>query len=186
MPSPFVDKLRQELSLAQLDKLAPIKLAVFDVDGVLTDGKLNFLADGSEVKNFNTLDGLGIKLLAQGDIKTAIITGRCSPQVERRAAALGIDYLYQGREDKLTALQELWQDTGFSAQQTAYIGDDLPDLAAIRAVNFGATVNGGHQFVAAHADWCTQRTAGNGAGREFCETILAGQGKLEALYREYL
>lgn len=175
-----------QLNEQQTQKLAQIKLAVFDVDGVLTDGKLNFLADGSEVKNFNTLDGLGIKLLAQSGIKTAIITGRNSPQVERRASALGIDYLYQGREDKITALRELWQDTGFNADQTAYIGDDLPDLAAIRAAAFGATVNGGHPFVAEHADWCTTRTAGNGAGREFCETILAGQGKLEALYQEYL
>lgn len=186
MPAQQQQKLRAELNETQLNKLTPVKLAVFDVDGVLTDGKLNFLADGSEVKNFNTLDGLGIKLLAQGGIKTAIITGRRSPQVEQRAAALGIDYLYQGREDKLIALQELWRNTGFEAQQTAYIGDDLPDLAAIRAVIFGATVNGAHQLVAAHADWCTQRTAGNGAGREFCETILAGQGKLEALYLEYL
>ncbi|WP_232846414.1 HAD family hydrolase [Amphritea pacifica] len=186
MPAIFTDKLTQGLSEALIEQLKQIRLAVFDVDGVLTDGKLNFLADGTEVKNFNTLDGLGIKLLSQAGIKSAIITGRRSPQVERRAEALGIDYLYQGREDKLTALQELWQDTGFSAAQTAYIGDDLPDLAAIRAVAFGATVNGGHQFVAAHADWCTSRTAGKGAGREFCETILAGQGKLEALYREYL
>ena len=176
----------EQLNELQTQKLAQIKLAVFDVDGVLTDGKLNFLADGSEVKNFNTLDGLGIKLLAQSGIKTAIITGRSSPQVERRATALGIDYLYQGREDKITALRELWQDTGFNADQTAYIGDDLPDLAAIRAAAFGATVNGGHPFVAEHADWSTTRTAGNGAGREFCETILAGQGKLEALYQEYL
>ena len=186
MTAVFTKTLTQGLSEALLNKLKQVKLAVFDVDGVLTDGKLNFLADGSEVKNFNTLDGLGIKLLAQAGIQTAIITGRRSPQVELRAEALGIDYLYQGREDKLTALKELWQDTGLKADQTAYIGDDLPDLAAIRAVAFGATVNGGHQFVATHADWCTSRTAGNGAGREFCETILAGQGKLEALYSEYL
>lgn len=186
MPASIVEKLTHDLNDALIGQLKTVKLAVFDVDGVLTDGKLNFLADGSEVKNFNTLDGLGIKLLAQGGIKTAIITGRRSPQVERRAKALGIDYLYQGREDKLTALQELWHNTGFNAQQTAYIGDDLPDLAAIRAVSFGATVHGGHPLVAAHADWCTQRTAGNGAGREFCETILAGQGKLETLFSEYL
>jgi 3-deoxy-D-manno-octulosonate 8-phosphate phosphatase (KDO 8-P phosphatase) len=178
--------MHSTLSEQLINKLQQVKLAVFDVDGVLTDGKLNFLADGSEVKNFNTLDGLGIKLLALSGIKTAIITGRSSPQVERRAKALGIDYLYQGREDKLTALKELWQDTQFNADQTAYIGDDLPDLAAIRAVAFGATVNGGHHFVAQHADWCTGRKAGNGAGREFCETILAAQGKLETLYEEYL
>ena len=186
MPALYTATLLQGLKETQISQIKQVQLAVFDVDGVLTDGKLNFLADGSEIKNFNTLDGLGIKLLAQAGIKTAIITGRCSPQVERRAEALGIDYLYQGREDKLTALKELWLDTGFNAEQTAYIGDDLPDLAAIRAVAFGATVNGGHQLVASHADWCTDRTAGNGAGREFCETLLAGQGKLESLLNEYL
>ena len=175
-----------EINAQQIEQLQQVKLAVFDVDGVLTDGKLNFLIDGSEVKNFNTLDGLGIKLLEKAGICTAIITGRSSPQVERRAQALGIDYLYQGREDKLTALQELWSETGFTAKQTAYIGDDLPDLAAIRAAIFGATVNGGHPYVAQHADWCTARTAGNGAGREFCETILAAQNKLDAIYSEFL
>ena len=79
MPAHFARKLRNELNESLIAKLQNVKLAVFDVDGVLTDGKLNFLADGSEVKNFNTLDGLGIKLLAQGGIKTAIITGRRSP-----------------------------------------------------------------------------------------------------------
>ena len=132
----------------QIQALQAVTLAVFDVDGVLTDGHLNFLPDGQEVKSFNTLDGLGIKMLHQAGIKTAIITGRRSPQVEKRAQSLGIHYLYQGREDKLVALQELWQATGYSAAQTAYIGDDLPDLAAIRTVAFGATVNGGHRLSA--------------------------------------
>ncbi len=170
----------------QIQALQAVTLAVFDVDGVLTDGHLNFLPDGQEVKSFNTLDGLGIKMLHQAGIKTAIITGRRSPQVEKRAQSLGIHYLYQGREDKLVALQELWQATGYSAAQTAYIGDDLPDLAAIRTVAFGATVNGGHPFVRQHADWCTTRIAGQGAGREFCETLLGAQNKLERLYSEYL
>ncbi|WP_261844117.1 KdsC family phosphatase [Aliamphritea ceti] len=169
-----------------IQNMQNVRLAVFDVDGVLTDGKLNFLPDGSEIKNFNTLDGLGIKMLQQAGIKTAIITGRSSPQVEKRANSLGIHYLYQGREDKLTALKELWSDTGFTPDNTAYIGDDLPDLAAIRAVVFGATVNGGHDFVRQHADWCTTRLAGQGAGREFCETILAAQQKLDAIWAEYL
>ncbi|MEH6576369.1 MAG: HAD hydrolase family protein [Amphritea sp.] len=178
--------MTNDLSEQQKLQLQNVKLAVFDVDGVLTDGHLNFLPDGQEVKSFNTLDGLGIKLLSQAGIETAIITGRRSPQVEKRAQSLGINYLHQGREDKLIALQELWQKTGHCAEQTAYIGDDLPDLAAIRAVAFGATVNGGHPFVLKHADWCTTRIAGQGAGREFCETILAAQNRLEQLYSEYL
>ncbi|WP_027859327.1 KdsC family phosphatase [Marinobacterium jannaschii] len=167
-------------------KALPVRLAVFDVDGILTSGQLLFLPDGQEVKQFNTLDGLGIKLLQQAGIETAIITGRRSPQVELRAKSLGITYLEQGREDKLTALQELWQRSGHSAESTAYIGDDWPDLSAIRAVSFGATVPNGHPLVIEHADWCSSRTGGSGAGREFCELILEAQGKLRAIQESYL
>lgn len=177
----------------QLESLTPqlraalksIRLAVFDVDGILTDGRLNFLADGREVKSFHTLDGLGIKLLQRCGIETAIITGRRSPQVEQRAEALGITYLRQGREDKLTALRELWEQSGHSAEQTAYIGDDLPDLSAIIQSAFGATVPNGHPLVRREADWCSQAAGGQGAAREFCELILAAQDKLDGLYAEY-
>lgn len=167
-------------------RLRNVTLAVFDVDGVLTTGQLHFLADGTEVKDFNILDGLGIKLLARAGIETAIITGRRSPQVEMRAKALGVTHLRQSREDKLVALRELWAETGHSAETTAYIGDDWPDLAAIRAVAFGATVPNGHPLVQAHADWCTSRTGGNGAGREFCEQILSARGQLDDLIAEFL
>ncbi|MBY4676764.1 KdsC family phosphatase [Marinobacterium arenosum] len=174
-----------ELDEVQRAKLANIKLAVFDVDGILTNGQLLFLPDGQEVKQFNTLDGLGIKLLQQAGIETAIITGRRSPQVELRAKALGITYLQQGREDKLTALQELWQRSGHDAEVTAYIGDDLPDLAAIRAAAFGACVPNGHPLVQQKADWVSSRRGGEGAGREFCELILDAQGKLAPLLESY-
>ncbi|GAA0689563.1 HAD hydrolase family protein [Marinobacterium maritimum] len=167
------------------EALAGIRLAVFDVDGILTDGRLNFLADGREVKSFHTLDGLGIKLLQRCGIETAIITGRRSPQVEQRAEALGITYLRQGREDKLVALDELWSQSGHCAADTAYIGDDLPDLAAIRASAFGACVPNGHPLVRKEADWVTSAAGGKGAAREFCELILAAQGKLDAIYAEY-
>lgn len=159
---------------------------MFDVDGILTSGQLLFLPNGQEVKQFNTLDGLGIKLLHEAGIETAIITGRSSNQVALRAKSLGITYLYQGREDKLTALQELWEQTSHHAETTAYIGDDLPDLAAIRHCAFGACVPNGHPLVKEHADWCTERRGGEGAGREFCEAILAAQNKLEALHSQYL
>lgn len=176
----------EQLTDEQRARLAKIELVVFDVDGILTNGQLNFLADGREIKSFNILDGLGIKLLRQGGLKSAIITGRRSSQVELRAEALGITYLRQGREDKLIALQELWDQTGYGPENTAYIGDDLPDLAAIRTVAFGATVPNGHWFVRQHADWCSQAAGGSGAGRELCELILAAQGKLQALLEEFL
>lgn len=170
----------------QIEKLRPIKLVVFDVDGILTDGKLNFLADGSEIKSFNILDGLGIKLLMSSGVETAIITGRSSPQVELRARSLGFNHLQQGREDKLTALRELWSRTGHSEANTAYIGDDLPDLSAIRTVRFGATVPNAHWLVREHADWCSERSGGNGAAREFCELIMAAQGTLDSVLEPYL
>lgn len=178
--------MQDQLTDNQRKNLQKIELVVFDVDGILTNGQLNFLADGREIKSFNILDGLGIKLLRKGGLKSAIITGRRSAQVELRAEALGITYLRQGREDKLIALQELWEQTGFGPENTAYIGDDLPDLAAIRAVAFGATVPNGHWYVRQHADWCSQAPGGTGAGRELCELILSAQGKLDTLLEEYL
>ncbi len=167
-------------------KVQQIKLAVFDVDGIMTDGSLYLLADGSEVKTFNTLDGLGLKLLQKNQIKTAIITGRSSPQVAQRATSLGVDYLLQARDDKLQALLEICQQHHFKLEECAYIGDDLPDLAAIRAVAFGATVPNAHPLVIEHADWCTARNGGQGAAREFCEAILDAQSVLEKTYSEYL
>ena len=104
-----------------------IKLAIFDVDGVLTDGRLYFLTDGSEFKTFNTLDGQGIKMLINSGVRTAIISGRSTPVVEKRANNLGIQHLYQGREDKLVVLDELLGELGLNYAQVAYLGDDLPD-----------------------------------------------------------
>ncbi len=167
-------------------KLAPIKLLVMDVDGILTNGTLSFLADGTEVKTFSILDGLGLKLLMQAGVETAIITGRSSPQVELRAKSLGINYTQQGREDKLTALTELWNRTGYDASNTAYIGDDLPDLSAIRACQFGASVPNGYWLVREHADWVSQTPGGQGAVRELCDLILSAQNKLDAALERYL
>lgn len=167
-------------------KAQQVKLAVFDIDGIMTDGSLYLLSDGLEIKQFNTLDGLGIKLLQRNAIATAVITGRSSPQVAQRAAALGIDFVLQGRDDKLEALLEICQANSYQLSQCAYIGDDLPDLAAIRAVAFGATVPNAHSLLFDHCDWCTSRRGGDGAGREFCEALLDAQGLLEDTYKDYL
>jgi len=163
-----------------------VRLAVFDVDGVLTDGKLYFLPDGSEFKTFNTLDGHGIKMLMASGVRTAIITGRSSPVVERRAKNLGITHLFQGREDKLIALDELLAELGLGYEEVAYLGDDLPDLPAIRKVGLGMAVASADPFVRQHADGVTQARGGEGAAREFCELILRAQGNLEAAQSAYL
>lgn len=169
-----------------LQRARAVKLAIFDVDGVLTDGKLYFLVDGSEFKTFNTLDGQGIKMLINSGVRTAIISGRKTPVVERRAQNLGIQHLYQGREDKLDVLDELLAELGLSYEQVAYLGDDLPDLPVIRRVGLGMAVASGNEFVRAHAHGVTQARGGEGAAREFCELIMRGQGTLEAAQSAYL
>lgn len=169
-----------------MQRARAIKLAVFDVDGVLTDGRLFFLEDGSEFKTFNTLDGQGIKMLINSGVATAIISGRKSPVVERRANNLGIAHLFQGREDKLVVLDGLLAELGLSYEQVAYLGDDLPDLPVIRRVGLGMAVATAATFVREHAHGVTQARGGEGAAREFCELILRAQGNLDAAHAAYL
>ncbi|WP_248806636.1 KdsC family phosphatase [Pseudomonas sp. MWU13-2100] len=163
-----------------------IKLAVFDVDGVLTDGRLYFLEDGSEFKSFSTLDGQGIKMLMAAGVQTAIISGRKTALVERRAQNLGIPHVYQGREDKLVVLDALLAQLNLSYAQVAYLGDDLPDLPVIRRVGLGMAVANAAGFVREHAHGITRARGGDGAAREFCELILQAQGSLEAAHAAYL
>lgn len=177
------------LNLANIDlvqRARGVRLLVLDVDGVLTDGKLYFLADGSEAKAFSTLDGQGIKMLMHSGIQVAIITGRTSTIVERRAANLGIEHVVQGREDKRVALDELLSTLQLSYQQVAYLGDDLPDLAPIRCVALGVAVANANSFVRQHAQAVTSLYGGEGAAREFCEFIMAAQGSLSAAQNAYL
>ncbi|NLY12909.1 MAG: HAD family hydrolase [Gammaproteobacteria bacterium] len=177
------------LNLANIDlvqRARNVRLLVLDVDGVLTDGKLYFLADGSEAKAFSTLDGQGIKMLMNSGVQAAIITGRSSSVVERRAANLGIEHVIQGREDKRIALDELLGQLQLSYQQVAYLGDDLPDLAPIRCVALGVAVANANAFVRQHAQAVTALGGGEGAARELCEFIMAAQGTLDAAQSAYL
>jgi len=169
-----------------LDLARPIRLLALDVDGVLTDGRLYYGADGEQLKVFNSLDGHGLKMLQASGVEVAVITGRDSPAMVRRIRDLGIAHLYAGREDKLTALQELWQATGYSAAQTAYMGDDWPDLPAIRACTLGATVPNACNAVLQQADWCSEHEGGLGAVRELCELIMLAQNTLEEMLAPYL
>lgn len=169
-----------------LQRARAVKLAIFDVDGVLTDGKLYFLADGSEFKTFNTLDGHGIKMLIASGVSTAIISGRTTPVVERRAMNLGIQHLYQGREDKLDVLNELLGRLGLDYSEVAYLGDDLPDLPVIRRVGLGMAVASADRFVRENAHGVTRACGGEGAAREFCELIMRAQGSLDRAQAHYL
>lgn len=163
-----------------------IKLLALDVDGVMTDGKLYFSAQGDELKAFNILDGHGIKMLMKYGIEVAIITGRTSPLTARRARDLGIESILQGREDKREALLELISDMDISLEQIAYVGDDLPDLGAIVSAGLGITVPNAANFVKQNADYCTETAGGCGAVREVADMILDAQGHLEEIHQSYL
>lgn len=162
-----------------------IRLLALDVDGVLSDGRVIYASDGSELKAFNIKDGLGIKLLQRAGITVAIITGRRSEVVGRRAAELGITHLLEGRDDKLTALRELCEGLGISLEECAYMGDDLPDLGAIRAAGLGLTVADAVAEVRAAADWSSAATGGAGAVREACEWLLRERGEWQAISAEF-
>jgi len=163
-----------------------IRLLILDVDGVLTDGSL-FLGDaGEQYKAFHSRDGHGIRMAQQGGLEVAILTGRDSQVVVHRMRDLGIRHLLQGRRDKGEALDELLARTGFAPGQSAFVGDDVVDLPAMRRVALGIAVADAHPLVLQHADWHTQATGGHGAVREVCETLLAAQGRLEGILRAYL
>lgn len=162
-----------------------IKWLLLDVDGVLTDGKLYFGNQGEELKAFNIQDGLGIKLLQRNGIAVGIVTGRTSQLVANRARDLGIQIVVQGREDKLAAIQELISESGLRLSEVAYMGDDLPDLSAIRAVGLSLTVANAVVAVKKEVHWISQHRGGEGAVREACEWILEAQGKWQNVLQHY-
>ncbi len=169
-----------------LSKARRIRLIALDVDGIMSDGKIYLSATGDELKAFNILDGLGLKQLMAAGITVAVITGRQSPLTEKRMGALGIPHLMQGREDKKVALQELVRDLNIPSDAIAYMGDDLPDLPAIRYAGLGLTVPNAYWLIHEHADYCTLATGGNGAVREACDLLLSAQGKLDSTLASYL
>lgn len=169
-----------------LNKAAGIRLAVFDVDGVLTDGRLVFSESQGEYKIFDVQDGLGLQLLQQSGVITAIISGRDSPIVTRRAAELGIRYVYQNQSNKLPTLQTLIQHLQLLPEQVAYVGDDLPDIPLLQYVGLPIAVANARPIVAQHAIWQTQASGGRGAAREICEFIMAAQETLETAFSRYL
>ena len=169
-----------------VERARGIRLLLLDVDGVMTDGRLYFGNDGSELKAFNILDGHGIKMLQKTGVKVGIITGRRSELVARRAANLGIELLIQGREDKLAALYELIDDMAISLEEIAFMGDDYPDLAVIRRVGLGMTVANAHPTVAEHAAWQSEKRGGEGAVREACDLLMRAQDTFDTALAEYL
>lgn len=163
-----------------IDRIKKIRLLLLDVDGVLTDGRLYYAADGTEIKVFNTLDGHGIKMLQNTGVKVGIITGRSSPAIEKRAATLGISILAQGREDKFTAMKEILADYDFTLEQIAFMGDDYPDLLVMCKAGLALSVPNGHPDVKERAHWTSSAKGGEGAVREACDLIMKTQGQHQA------
>jgi 3-deoxy-D-manno-octulosonate 8-phosphate phosphatase (KDO 8-P phosphatase) len=157
-----------------------IRLAIFDVDGVMTDGTLFIGPQGELFKAFNILDGHGVKMLQSAGIATAIISGRSSEAVARRAAELSIAHVVQGSADKSLAFDALVARLGVTLQQCAFVGDDLPDLAVMRRCGLAVAVANAADTVKSSAHYVTRASGGKGAVREFCELVLRAQGQLAA------
>ncbi len=168
------------------EKIKPLRVVAFDVDGILTDGGLYLSDSGEEFKRFNSLDGHGLKMLKATGVELAIITGRTSKCVEMRAKNLGITRLYQGVEDKLAAMRSLLADLQLEPESAAFMGDDVIDLPVMRRVGLALSVPAAPQLVRDHAHYVTQREAGAGAVREVCELIMAAQGTLQEQLAPYL
>lgn len=163
-----------------------IKLMVFDVDGVLTDGRLYIGAAGETMKAFDVRDGHGIKLLRSAGIEVALLTARSSDIVAARARELGIERVLQGQADKLAGFERLLADAGVAAQDCGYIGDDWPDLPVLRRAGFAATVADGCAEARAAAHWIAPAAGGRGAVRQLAEFVLRSQGRYEALLAQQL
>jgi 3-deoxy-D-manno-octulosonate 8-phosphate phosphatase (KDO 8-P phosphatase) len=161
------------------EKAARIRLLIFDVDGVLTDGSLFVGDDGQEYKAFNSRDGHGIKMLQKYGVEIAIITGRTSQVVEHRMANLGITHIYQGKLEKLPAYEELRKKLGISPEETAYVGDDVVDLPVMRRVGLAIAVQDAHPLVRQHSHWQTPSAGGRGAARDVCEMLMEAKGVLQ-------
>lgn len=162
-----------------------VRVAFFDVDGVLTDGGLYLDAQGEPLKRFHILDGLGLKLLARGGITPVIITGRDSPALRARVAALGIAHAHYGTEQKLAAAEQTLKTLGCTWQQAAGMGDDWPDLPVLRRCAFACAPANAHAEVKAVAHHVTQAAGGHGAAREFCDLLLVAGGRYADLLEGY-
>lgn len=167
-------------------RASKLKLIIFDVDGILTDGSLYLADDGQEYKAFYSLDGHGMKMLKRSGVELAIITARKSQLMVHRARNLGITHLYQGAENKLEAYQHLLGELGIAPEHIAYMGDDVVDLPVMRRCGLAITVPAAPDLVKQHAHHVTTLGGGRGAVREVCELIMHAQGTFDAQMAPYL
>lgn len=175
-----------ELLLLAQGPAGGLKAAIFDVDGVLTDGRIYISERGEDFKAFSTLDGHGLKLLAQGGILPIVVTGRDSPAVRRRVADLGLTHAVYGAKDKLAAAQPVLDQLGLRWDEVAVIGDDWPDLPLMVRAGFACAPAQAHAETRAAAHYVTQAEGGHGAAREFCDLLLMAAGQYARLLRGHL
>lgn len=172
-------------SIDMQQRAAGIRLACFDVDGTLTDGRLFFNEDGTEVKAFHVHDGQGLRLLEDSGITVALITARESRIVRSRGQDLRLKHVYTGVSDKLAQLKQICEAEGFSFSQVAYMGDDFPDLACLQSAGLSACPIDALPAIRNQVDWISDFAGGCGAARQFCDLLLQAQGKSDALLRRF-
>ena len=175
-----------EFDGAVVEKIKRVKLLILDVDGVLTDGSIAYTDEGMEIKSFNVKDGHGIKLLMRSGVRVALVTARESDAVAARAKDLGIEDLYQGEKEKLSAFERILIKRGISAQETAYVGDDLIDLPVLRRAGFSVAVSDAVKEVREGVDYVTGLPGGRGAVREITDLICRVQGTWKEVAGRYL
>lgn len=173
------------VSEAVLASAKKIKVMIFDVDGVMTDGGLMIGDDGQEYKTFHSQDGLGMKLLKKSGVQMAIITGRTSNVVTKRAESTGIEHFYQGIDDKLAAFNDLIKKMDIHPDEAAFMGDDIVDVPPMLRCGLAITVPDAPESVKARAQYVTHKSGGKGAVREVCELIMQAQNTLEAMTEPY-
>jgi len=177
MDSPCPEALRR--------RILPVRLMIFDVDGVLTDGNITYCDDGSQTKTFNSQDGHGIKMLQRSGVEVALVTGRYCKAVEHRARSLGVARVYQDALVKMDSYRELLEETGLQDEQTGYAGDDLIDIPVMRRAGLAVAVPNAVPQVASYAHYVTRSPGGAGAAREICDLILQVQGNWDRLTERY-
>jgi 3-deoxy-D-manno-octulosonate 8-phosphate phosphatase (KDO 8-P phosphatase) len=168
------------------ERAKPVRLAIFDVDGVLTDGGLHYSDSGEETKVFDVRDGLGMRMLQASGIALAIITSRTSRCVAQRARDLGIDLLFQGVQDKLTAFEALTRELALAPGDCAYMGDDWVDLPVLLRCGLAISVPDAPQSVQSRVHYITGASGGHGAAREACELIMQAQGTFETQLARFI
>ena len=167
-------------------RAARIKLVLFDVDGVLTDGRLYLDNRGEEYKSFHSRDGHGLKMLMRNGVDTGVITGRNSQIVAHRTRELGMQHVHQGCHDKLPVYEDLVQRLGMQHEEIAFVGDDVVDLPIMLRAGLAVAPQDGHFYVKRHAHWITPCAGGRGVARDVCELILLAQDKYLDEMQRYL